>query len=517
MTDPNFDQDYKDPAAPTGGLTREMKMLIGALMILLMVGALLYYFRNLNAGNEVDTVTASATTTSTATVTTNSDGSTTVSSVTTTSTEIPPLVPTASGTAVSGTATRELGGINPDEPLATVPARNPFRPLSVQKDGAATTAPAVNSTSPGNGGGSPSFPEPSVGITPPGDFTPSVSGSTPSANTTASTSFPDTSSDFSGSTSSTTDSSVSTTTWTLGPDDTPVAITGGSSSSSSSGSGDSGVSSTTWTLGPDDTPVAITGGSSVGSSTTASAGSASTGSRGTASSTGSGSSVTSNRPASPTASRGNGTSANTTGGAMESWDFGTPDSPASAASTTPGTGSTGTGNADTGSTTTASATPKAPVAGVSTPSLGTIANRPAPTSASSAAGSAVTGTAGNPGTGTTAGSAPSLSVPLPSPGQPELITQYGNNQGIGAPDDGTLLSRTLNRQNLRFTGAVLGPNNTAIFKSNDGFMVLEQGDLLPDTNIRVTGINTNSVTLTLGGEKLTLELEPLQQTQTAVN
>ena len=102
-------------------------------------------------------------------------------------------------------------------------------------------------------------------------------------------------------------------------------------------------------------------------------------------------------------------------------------------------------------------------------------------------------------------------MPLPAPSQPSLVTQYGGTQGVSAPDNGTALSRAMNRQNLRFTGAVLGPSNTAIFRDDQGFMVLSEGDRLPNTEIRVQDITASTVTLALGSDTLTLQLNPLQQ------
>lgn len=452
MTDPNFNQDYKEPVAPAGGLTREMKMLLGALMILLMAGGLTYYFSSLGTpatetevqGDSTTVTTTSSTTTSSSATVAAVDGDVTTASGA--ATEIPPLVPTASGTA---TTTKELGGINPAAPLAAVPARNPFKPLKVTADDA--TATNGVSTSGGTVPAS-SFPEPSVNVSAPSDFTPNV---------TSSASYP--TADMSSSDSS------SGSSWSIEAD-TSTSTSGGSDST------------TKWVLGSDDTPVAITSGSSAGGSKT-------TGTTAPTTTTGSsGSSV------SGSGSTGSGS----TSGNLEPWAFGDSGSDSS-------TGAGGRSRATGDASSAASQTP--PVAGVSEPSLGTIASRPAHTSMPTATST------GN-GTGTT-GAVPSTSVPLPTPSQPELITQYGSNQGIGAPDDGTALSRTLNRRNVRFTGAVLGPNDTAIFKDNSGFMVLGKGDRLPDTDIRVHEITARSVTLALGKESLTLELEPLQQTANA--
>ncbi|GHF99506.1 hypothetical protein GCM10017783_09460 [Deinococcus piscis] len=425
MTDSNHtDLDYQDGVKTAGGLTREMKLLLGALLTLLLASAIAFYFNGRNAAaadmavTETTTQTTTETTTEVTTVSaTNVEGAPgTVSSTSAAPGTIPPL----SSAPVSVTDPSKLGGINPDAPLAAVPSRNPFKPFSLAKDG---SAPAGAVATPGTpppaaGSAATSFAEPSVAISAPPSYTPPSSPAVSSRSSSSSTS-------ASTASRSTSGTSGSTTTWVLGPDNTPVTVTGGSSTR---------------------TPA------STASNTPSSSGRSSS-SAGT--------------PA-PTASA--------TSGAVVPWAFDNPDDYPEAVPAGARPDSTG------------AASSTGPVAGVTEPDLGTVASRPA-----------------DAGTGT-----PALSVPLPAPGQPDLITQYGNDEGVGAPDNGTALSRTLNRQGLRFNGAVLGPTDTAIFKSNQGFMVLAKGDRLPDTDIVVQQITANSVTLALGQDSLKLELEPLQ-------
>ncbi|MFC6617149.1 hypothetical protein [Deinococcus radiophilus] len=408
-------------------MTREMKMLLGALMILMMMGALALYFRSLGgAGSEV--VTTTETTQSTVTTTDGTTPAVVTSQSTTQSSSIPPL---NQGDAPEGTPAAALGGINPEDPLAAVPNRNPFSPFrTVAADGvpaSALSSPATSQPVSADSGETVTFAAPSVDLTPvPTYSAPGYSSSYESSGGTAASS--------AGGTSG------STTVWEFDAGSDPVVITNTPSGNSSTGSSSGSTASRT-------------GGSSTPS-----------------------------------------TSGGTSGTGLDTWVF---DDPADYPEAVPaGTLGSAGGNGTSGSSGPAPAAP--PVAGVTAPALNgsvganVIAQRPA------------TG-------GTAAGG---LSVPLPTPGVPQLITEFGNDQGVGAPDNGTVLSRTLNRQNVRFTGAVLGPTDTAIFRSATGFLVLAEGDRLPDTEITVRDITTGSVTLALGQESLRLELQPIQSQAT---
>ncbi|MFC6591523.1 hypothetical protein ACFP81_05515 [Deinococcus lacus] len=108
------------------------------------------------------------------------------------------------------------------------------------------------------------------------------------------------------------------------------------------------------------------------------------------------------------------------------------------------------------------------------------------------------------GTGATAGR-PTTSAPLPTPQNPDVLGQYGNDAQTGASL--TPLARTLSRNNLDFTGAVVGPRSTAIFHGDNGFMVTAVGEKIRNTDIVVREVTANSVTLALGKETLTLQLQ----------
>ncbi|MDL2344116.1 hypothetical protein QOL99_08120, partial [Deinococcus sp. MIMF12] len=126
----------------------------------------------------------------------------------------------------------------------------------------------------------------------------------------------------------------------------------------------------------------------------------------------------------------------------------------------------------------------APVAGVSVPrdpiSLGTAAGTPA------------------------AGSLAASTSPAPAtvPNVPQPVTQFGLEGSAASPDSplGTLIQT----RDLHFDAAVLGPVNTAIFRSKDGYVVVSQGQTLPDSDVVVREVRTSGVTLELGGETLDL-------------
>lgn len=510
MTDPNYtDQDTYGGATPAGGLTREMKLLLAALATLLLAGALAFYFNSRNT--DADTVDTTVTE-STVVTETGDASSTTVTTVSTTNVAgapgtvsgnaaAPGTIPPLSSAPAAVANPAKLGGINPDTPLAAVPSRNPFKPLKLTKDGS-TPAGAVAD----NGSAlqpapepQPSFAEPSVAIAAPPRYSEAGSPSFPAAGTGASSG-----------TESSSPSAASRST-SAGRSSSSTGTSSGAGQVSSAGSRTSGAT-TTWVLGPDSTPVAVTGSAASASRTPASSASnSSTGNsgRGNASTGNSTSGTASAGRASSSTARSTGSAAGTgrpatapapaTSGTLVPWAFDNPDDYPEAvpAGTLSGGRSSGGGSTNGRTSSGAGSAPSTgPVAGVAEPDLGAVASRPR------------TGSGASTGAGGTPASA--LSVPLPAPGQPDLLTQYGDNQGVGAPNDSTLLSRTLNRQNLRFTGAVLGPTDTAIFKSSQGFMVLAKGDRLPDTDIVVEQITANSVTLALGQDSLKLELEPLQ-------
>lgn len=85
-------------------------------------------------------------------------------------------------------------------------------------------------------------------------------------------------------------------------------------------------------------------------------------------------------------------------------------------------------------------------------------------------------------------------------------TSISNTDLLGVPAENDLLRYT-RAQNVRFTSVVLGPINTAIFETNNGFVVVALGQSLPNTNILVSAISEQQATLQLGEDKLELNLD----------
>jgi hypothetical protein len=124
-----------------------------------------------------------------------------------------------------------------------------------------------------------------------------------------------------------------------------------------------------------------------------------------------------------------------------------------------------------------------------------------------AAAPSATGTATAPGN--VAGGAPAAaasSVPLDSGSQPGVISQYGSANApavaVASPLDLLVQSRA-----LVFNAVVLGPINTAIFKTSQGFVVVPTGQTLPDSNVTLKQVTATSATLSLGTDSKILELD----------
>lgn len=184
-----------------------------------------------------------------------------------------------------------------------------------------------------------------------------------------------------------------------------------------------------------------------------------------------------------------------------------------AATTGNGATVTGTPSTDTtGSTTGSSSAVILPAAGTITPSLqtptlGTLAlsgtgNTPTGTAA---AGTASTAN----GTGTT-GTSTAFNTTLPSAGlgdtQPGLISQYGSANATAAAVV-SALDQLVQSRNLVFNAVVLGPINTAIFKTDKGFVVVPTGQTLPDSTVVLKEVTSTSATLSLGNDSKILELD----------
>ncbi|GGO39916.1 hypothetical protein [Deinococcus humi] len=144
-----------------------------------------------------------------------------------------------------------------------------------------------------------------------------------------------------------------------------------------------------------------------------------------------------------------------------------------------------------------------PIAGMNVPSVTrvpTAVSRPAasPSANPSAAGSAT---------------ANSTATSRPVPGIPQVITALG--QDAAAQDQDTAepapaasqLEQFVQKRQLAFNAAVLGPINTAIFRGQDGYVVVAVGQTLPDSQVTVKEVSATSAVLSLGNDLKTLELD----------
>ncbi|ANE42928.1 hypothetical protein [Deinococcus puniceus] len=152
---------------------------------------------------------------------------------------------------------------------------------------------------------------------------------------------------------------------------------------------------------------------------------------------------------------------------------------------------------------------KPPVAGVSVPGVNRVPNLTANagsggTGATSGANGTGTGAAG---TGTGTGVTASLPTAAPRPGTPQVITELAP-LSTGTPAETTRpLDQSIAARELAFNAVVLGPVNTAIFRSKDGFLVVSVGQTLPDSDIVIKEVTATSATLALGNDTQTLELD----------
>lgn len=137
---------------------------------------------------------------------------------------------------------------------------------------------------------------------------------------------------------------------------------------------------------------------------------------------------------------------------------------------------------------------KPPVAGVSVPGVTSIPALTGGPAGGSTNGGATTGTSGV---------APATAAP--APGTPQVITDLGSgNASVPALN---ALDAFVQTQELAFNAVVLGPVNTAIFRSKDGFVVVSVGQTLPDTQVTVKEVTATGATLSLGNNSRTLELD----------
>lgn len=96
---------------------------------------------------------------------------------------------------------------------------------------------------------------------------------------------------------------------------------------------------------------------------------------------------------------------------------------------------------------------------------------------------------------------------LPAPAAPKPITQLAEEGPAAALSE---LDRWVQSRGLTLSTAVLGPVNTAILHSKDGFLVVSAGQTLPDSDVTVRDVSEDSVTLTRGNDTTILELQDQQ-------
>ncbi|GGN36335.1 hypothetical protein [Deinococcus daejeonensis] len=154
---------------------------------------------------------------------------------------------------------------------------------------------------------------------------------------------------------------------------------------------------------------------------------------------------------------------------------------------TPPAGTTPTGTTPAGTDTPAPVKP--PVAGVSVPGITRVpASVPA---------------APTPGAGQ--GGAAALPTGAPQPGTPQVISEVASGGGVVSAT--SALDSFVQTQELAFNAVVLGPVNTAIFRSKDGYVVVAVGQTLPDSQVTVKEVTATGATLSLGNDSKTLELD----------
>ncbi|MEF2279246.1 hypothetical protein V3W47_13135 [Deinococcus sp. YIM 134068] len=103
--------------------------------------------------------------------------------------------------------------------------------------------------------------------------------------------------------------------------------------------------------------------------------------------------------------------------------------------------------------------------------------------------------------------APATATPVPpTPALPQPITHLGAD-GAAAEVPLSPLADLVRRRELAFDAGVLGPVNTAILRSKDGFLVVSAGQTLPDSSVTVRDVTATGATLALGTETHLLNLD----------
>lgn len=117
-------------------------------------------------------------------------------------------------------------------------------------------------------------------------------------------------------------------------------------------------------------------------------------------------------------------------------------------------------------------------------------------------------------------------LPTPQASAPHVLTQLdvaaatpATSTGPAAVDTGapatstaatapslTALDQFVSNQALSYTAVVLGPINTGVFSSKDGYVVVAVGQKLPGSDVTVKDITADSATLALGNDVKKLDI-----------
>ena len=168
--------------------------------------------------------------------------------------------------------------------------------------------------------------------------------------------------------------------------------------------------------------------------------------------------------------------------------------------------------------------PMVPIGGLPNPSAGSPGNaspggaapvaRPMPAAGSITPGLTIPTLSSIPlgsiSSGTTApGNTPTQTDLAATAPQPGVISQYGSANVPAAPTAPVIsaLDQLVQSRSLVFNAVVLGPINTAIFKTDKGFVVVPTGQTLPDSTVTLGEVTATSATLTLGSDSKILELD----------
>lgn len=166
------------------------------------------------------------------------------------------------------------------------------------------------------------------------------------------------------------------------------------------------------------------------------------------------------------------------------------------------------GNVPTASTSPAASTrpTRPPLAGVSEPTTVAVPDTFAAAGTGTGSGSGTGTGAGTAGTGSTNGGASAAAGLDPANlSAPQVISD------LNAPADSSsavsAVETAIRANGLVFNAAVLGPVNTAVFRSDKGFVVATVGQAIPNTDIILKEVTATTATLTSGTTTKTLELD----------